>query len=61
MSPEALIFPISHFFKDLTHSALGDGPEFKELTTCPAVLNGRVDCGCAKWNQPCLYRTPDFM
>ena len=22
MSPEALIFPISHFLKDLTHSAL---------------------------------------
>ena len=38
-------------------STLGDGPEFKELTTCPAVLKGRVDCGCAKWNQPCLYRT----
>ena len=42
-------------------STLGDGPEFKELTTCPAVLNGRVDCGCAKWNQPCLYRTPDWL
>ena len=24
MSPEALIFPISHFLKDLTHSAVGN-------------------------------------
>ena len=24
MSPEALIFPISHFLKDLSHSAMGE-------------------------------------
>ena len=34
-----------------------DGPE---LPSCPGA-KGRGDCGCTKWNQPCLYRTPDFM
>ena len=34
-----------------------DGPE---LPSCPGA-KGRGDCGCTKWNRPCLYRTPDFM
>ena len=47
-----------NFYQD---STLGGGPELKESATCPGALNGRVDCGCVKWNQLCLYRTPDFM
>ena len=50
-----------------THQCLSDQDlildDRIEITVppCPAALKGRQDCGCTKWGQPCLYRTPDFM
>ena len=41
-------------------STFDDRIEIK-VPPCPAALKGRVDCGCTKWGQPCLYHTPDFM
>ena len=41
-------------------SILDDRIEVKS-PPCPAAAHGRVDCGCTKWGQLCLYRTPDFI
>ena len=60
MSPEALIFPISHFLKDLSHSAMCyPGPDILVFTGPPrpgsgasatntvVMSNGQLD-----WNRP---------
>ena len=39
---------------------LNEKTEVEASPTCPGHPT-YGPCGCTKWNQPCLYRTPDFM
>ena len=44
MSSEALIFPISHFLKDLSHSAVGQSVMFSDFLANSAITSNFLLC-----------------